>query len=133
MAALHDIIAAYHERLSQVTSPQVANQFLATMSDLAMHHLGFDKQDDPMENAKKLMAMFGMKLTTVTVNDQAEFKIECPFAERVHPLIVSKNPVCPITILVLGAMRVTRRGFVPRKMMLNEKGSNSVFGTNHVH
>jgi hypothetical protein len=133
LAALHDIISAYHQRLSEVTSPQVANQFLGNISDIAMRHLGFDKdKDSAEENARKMMATLGMKLETVKTGQNIDCKIECPFAEKVHPLLVSKNPICPITILVLGAVRLTDRGALATQITLNEKGTDAIIGPNPV-
>jgi hypothetical protein len=93
------------------------------MSDRAMLHLGFDREGKPVENAKALMARLGMKLELVKASEGFDCKIECPFADQVHPLMVSKNPICPIMILVLGAVRVNQRNAVPTKITLLEKGT----------
>lgn len=131
LAALHDIISAYHQRLAEVTSPQVANQFLGNISDIAMSHLGLDKdKDSEIESARKMMAKLGMKLEMVKVGENTACKIECPFASKVHPLIVSKNPICPITILVLGAVRMTQGGVLITRMTLTDKGTDATIHPN---
>jgi hypothetical protein len=133
MAALHDIIAAYHNRLAEVTSPQVATAFLANMSDLAMKHLGFDKGDKtPLENTKSLLESLGMKLEIVKVGEELDFDLQCPFAKQVHPLIASKSPICPVTILILGAVRVKDRNSIPSSIRLNETGTHSVIEKNEL-
>ena len=125
LGALHDIIASYHTRLSEVTSPKVANQFLATMSDSAIHQLGLD-QSDSMEDLRQFVTKLGMKLTIVPNQSGSTCTIECPFANQVLPVLTSKTPICPITILALGAARTKQKGLTVTKMTLNEKGSETV-------
>jgi hypothetical protein len=96
-----------------------------------MSHLGFDKgKDSTITNAKKMMAKLGMKLEMVEVGQSTDCKIECPFASKVHPLIVSKNPICPITILVLGAVRMTQGGVLATRITLTEKGTDAIISPN---
>jgi hypothetical protein len=131
LAALHDIISAYHQRLTEITSPQVANQFLGNMSDLAMKHLGFDiGKSTPIESAQILMGNLGMKLDIVKVGDKFDCKLECPFAKQVHPHLASEHSICPVTILVLGALRVNERHLIPTKISLTETGTRTVIEKN---
>jgi hypothetical protein len=62
LAALHDVIAAYHQRLSDVTSPRVANQFLANVADMSMKYV--QGQDSAMDAVEKRLAESGANLTT---------------------------------------------------------------------
>jgi len=127
LAMLHDIISTYHTRLCEVTSPRVANQFLAGIADKAILDLRLDNDDfSSIENVKKWLNRMGIKLTTVNIGEGTECKIECPFATQVHPLLVSKNPICPIAIIVLGVTRSTRKGEIASMKTLTEKGSETV-------
>jgi len=124
IAALHDIISAYHTRLSSVASPKVANQFLANIADMAMHYLGYDKNPAAaMEKVKELMAKLGMEFTTVKVGGGFDCRIGCPFAEKVHPHLAAQYQICPTTLLVLGAIRLEDKNALPTKVTLTETGT----------
>jgi hypothetical protein len=128
VAALHDVVAAYHQRLSEVTSPRVASQFLANVADMSMKYV--EGEGVAMDAVKKRLTELGANLRMRTVNEGIECEIECPFASKVHPQIMSKIPVCPITVAVLGAVRTKQNGALPSKLELNEKGTHMTISLN---
>jgi hypothetical protein len=134
LAAMHDVIAAYHQHLSEVTSPRVANQFLANVSDMSMKYV--EGRDSAMDAVKKRLMELGVNLTmrqmSEDIRSEIQCEIECPFASKVHPLIVSKAPICPIAIAVLGAVRTKQSGALATKLELNEKGTRAVIHPNPV-
>ena len=124
LAALHEIVAAYHQRLTEVTSSKVANQLLANISDMVTKRLSSGEEPGMgMRVVKDLMGKLGLELETVNVGDYVICKVSCPFASKIHPHLTTPNPVCPISILVLGAMRQTNKTQQITKTTFTETGS----------
>jgi hypothetical protein len=120
---LHDIIAEYHERLAGATSPQVAREFLASIADKEIRHLGLDNDPTPKNTIKNIVESMGMKYQTFRVGDQMVSKLECPYAEVVHPRISTTNPICPIALLTLAAERVTNKRIIMTNNHLTREGA----------
>jgi hypothetical protein len=123
IAFLHDVISAYHQRLSDAASPKVAAQFLASIADKEMRYLGLDKDANPKEKLENMLQNMGMKYQTFRVGEQIVNKLECPFANVVHPRINSTNPICPVSILALGTERVGRKPMVIASNHLTRDGA----------
>jgi len=110
IAILHDIIAAYHERLSQAASPDVAAHFLATIADKQVRYLGLDKDSDPKKALETFLQNIGMKHQTFKIGDyKTVTRLECPYANVVHPRITAAHPICPISVLALATERITNK------------------------
>jgi len=129
VTGLHGVIAAYHHRLAQVTSQEVADQFLATMSDLAIKYQALDDGDArPMDNARNLLEKLGMKLSIIGVGEKIEANLQCPLAAQIHPQLASKAvPFCPTMVMVLGALRTDHRNFIVSKTTVTETGCQATF------
>jgi hypothetical protein len=128
LAALHDVVAAYHQRLSEVTSPRVANQFLANVADMSMKYV--QSQDSVMNAVEERIRALGANLNVRETGEGIECDIECPFASKVHPRIMSKAPICPFAVAVLGAVRTKQSGALATKLELNEKGTRAIISLN---
>jgi len=109
VAFLHDVIAAYHARLSEVTSPRVADHVLASMADKEAGYLGLDKIESPTQHVENFLRKLGMKFQTSKAGEQTTTKLDCPYASVIHPRLGSAHPICPACIMVLGAERMKDR------------------------
>jgi hypothetical protein len=120
---LHDVIAAYHERLSLAASPKVAGQFLVSIADKEIRALGLDKGADPKQMLDSMLRNLGMKYQTFKVGDQVVSKLECPHATAVHPRISAMHPICPVSILALGTERIRNKTMVIASNHLTRNGA----------
>lgn len=127
-AALHDIIAAYHQRLAEVTSPKVAAHLFANVSDkamaVAMQRLGITEEGEHTEQKlKEFMSRLGLTFGITKVGDTWNCRFDCPFAEMIHPLITAKNPMCPVSAFILGLARKHDRTAIMSSIELTETGA----------
>jgi len=123
LAFLHDVIAAYHERLSETTSPKVASLFLASIADKESRNLGLDKEANPKKNVERLLENLGMKYESVKIGETTVDKLVCPFANVVHQRISATHPICPISVLALAAERIPGKRMVIASNQLTDTGA----------
>ena len=123
LAFLHDVIAAYHERLSEATSPEVARQVMAGIADKEARYLGINRDANPQDFVSKFIERIGMRYRTFKVGDQDVNELECPYASIVHPRIRVSYPVCPVSILALGAARLANRNLLIASNHLTKTGA----------
>lgn len=108
---LHDLISAYHEKLSEVLSPTVAETFRGGAVDRIVSKLGLTKDKDgdsgnaAEKNVVETLRRWGTGIQIVEVGDQLICDISCPVARDVHPLLSSSHPQCPLATLVVGLVR----------------------------
>jgi hypothetical protein len=106
---LHDLIAGYHDKLSESLSPVVAETCRGTLIDKLMKKMHMPGGKDTLSVVKEMLTRWGFKLETVAVGDELRCKIECPFAANVHPLL-AHTMECPVAYVVLGAVRQEESG-----------------------
>jgi hypothetical protein len=120
---LHDVIAAYHERLTEATSPQIAAHFLTFIADKEIRHLKLDNDPNPKKTIEYIIQSMGMKYQSIRVGEQTVSKLDCPYASVVHPRMSATNPICPVAILNLAAERVTNKRITMTKNQLTLEGA----------
>jgi hypothetical protein len=91
LAFLHDVISAYHERLSEVTSPQVARELLANLADKEVRYLKLNEQADPSLAVESFLKKMGMDHKVEKKGEVTTVSLACPNACTVHPRITSPN------------------------------------------
>lgn len=126
MLAMHEMVAAYHQRLGEVTSPRVATQFLGNVADMTIRSFGVSKEDtssQAMEKVKSIAAELGVNIKTFNVGNDMSCQVTCSFAPIIHPKLMSKNPICPILVLTLGAARKKHRDATIPSLTLAVNGS----------
>jgi len=129
IATLHDLTGAYHERLIEVTSPQVAAQLLRNLADKAVQRFEIDREKpQPMKQAKELISSLGIDLRITQVGSSLVLDVSCPFAQTVHRLLNIK-PVCPIGLLVLGTMRIAERDATISSCQFSDRGLHCTIST----
>jgi hypothetical protein len=89
LAFLHDVISAYHERLSEVTSPQVARELLANLADKEVRYLKLNEQADPSLAVESFLKKMGMDHKVEKKGEVTTVSLACPNACTVHPRITS--------------------------------------------
>ena len=128
LAALHNLIYTYNEKLAEVTSRKVANTFLGIASDKLMLDLHVTHSEHAVDTIREHIQEWGLKLETTEAGRHTSCEIECPFAPLVHPLIARKNPFCPVSLLLLGAKRLSDRDASIASMTLEENGCRFTIG-----
>ncbi len=106
---LHDLIAGYHDKLSESLSPVVAETCRVTLLDKLMKKMHMLGDVNASSVVKEKLNGWGFKLETVRVGDELRCKIECPFAANIHPLLYHTME-CPVAYVVLGAARQEESG-----------------------
>jgi hypothetical protein len=123
IAFLHDVVSAYHERLSEVTSAQVATEFLANIADKEVRYLKLDKQADRGFVIDSLLNRMGIHYKLEKTGEMTTISLSCPYASTVHPRINSTHPICPISILALGAERINDTRLIVTQNHLTRSGA----------
>lgn len=124
IAFMHDAIACYHQRLTQVVSPKVANLFLAQIADRAAVQLGLSKEADPKRAADAFLEALGMRFKTLKVGEKTVTHIACPYAAIVHPKLAGTTHLCPASIIELGAERLSDNSKLIVEYYIDHGGSH---------
>jgi hypothetical protein len=106
VAVLHDLVTAYHDKLSEVLSPAEVEKFRVATADRILSNLDLKSagQAQVMQTVAKLLSDWGLTLKVEEELGQLRCSIDCPYAHTVHPLYATPT-FCPISTLVLGAVR----------------------------
>lgn len=123
LAFLHDVISVYHERLSEVTSPQVARELLANLADKEVRYLKLNEQADPGLEVESFLKKMGMDHKVEKKGEVTTVSLACPNACTVHPRISSPHPICPISIFALGAQRISNNHLLIMQNHLTTTGA----------
>jgi hypothetical protein len=125
VAVLHDMVTAYHDKLSEVLPQAEVDQFRASIADRIMRNLVSKGDERWHEKVSELLEVWGLKLNTESKLGQLQCKIDCPYAHIVHPLYA--NPTfCPISTLVLGAARSAQPKAKLTSIELTDEGTEFI-------
>jgi len=127
VAALHDLITAYHDKLSEVLPPAEVERFRAATADRIMKNLTLkdDTRGHAMGQVSQLLAEWSLTLHTENNLGRLQCKIDCPYAHIVHPLYATPT-FCPISTLVLGAARSTEPEAKLASRQLTDEGTEFI-------
>jgi len=104
LAFMHDLISAYHQKLTETLSPKVAETFRDIASDSIVKKLGIEAEQK--NTLSDILSKWGIKSQVVTIGDDVQCHLECPYATIVHPLLTAEHPICPLSFMTLGVVRL---------------------------
>jgi hypothetical protein len=115
----HALITTFHKRLMDITTKRFADEFmLDTASQVVKTLVG--ESSDPIKEIRSIIEKYGYQIHESHHDDHSSWSIRCPFAERVHPKLTVNDAICPMSLLILGAIRLqqqnstmTERGMAP--------------------
>lgn len=109
VAYLHDLVSAYHEKLSEILSPNVAETFRGAAVDRIVKQLGLPQElirSDYHQVIKSVAKDLGQQIEVTQIGNELVCEMICRYAHDVHPVLVSEKPQCPLASLVVGMARV---------------------------
>lgn|GEM_PF-5007053 len=118
----HDMITAFYDRMSQVTSPEVSKLFMETTAAIVAKNIVKDAPN-PVTEMKRVLEQWGVQLHSVKIGSRSEWNMDCPFATQVHPQLQKEHTVCPAALLMVGASRLQERNSTLVDYHLTDNGS----------
>jgi len=107
LAFLHDELAENQVRLREILGDTQAQAMFCWSADRLVSTVEAGRYAfDPMEGVLQKLASWGMEASRKDVGAISELEVKCPYAERIHPKISSKEPKCPLGEYILGAVRL---------------------------
>jgi hypothetical protein len=107
LAFLHDELAENQIRLREILGDSQAQAMFCWSADRLISTAESGRYaTDPLEGVIKRLAGWGMEVSRKDKGTTIELAVKCPYAEKVHPRISSKEPKCPLGEYVLGAVRL---------------------------
>ena len=107
LAFLHDELAENQARLREILGDSQASAILSWSADRLVTTVEAGRYSfSPIESVLQKLNGWGF---TASQRDRGKFievEVKCPYAERIHPKLVSKEPRCPLGEYILGAARL---------------------------
>ena len=104
---LHDELAENQSRLREILGDSQASAILSWSADRLVTTVEAGRHSfSPIESVLEKLTGWGF---TASQRDRGKFievEVKCPYAERIHPKLVSKEPRCPLGEYILGAVRL---------------------------
>jgi hypothetical protein len=107
LAFLHDELAENQIRLREILGESQAQAVFCWSSDRFVLAAEVARYNfDFMEGIVQKLAGWGMEVSRKDIGSISKLEVKCPYAERVHSRMSSKEPKCPLGEYVLGAVRL---------------------------
>ena len=107
LAFLHDELAENQVRLREILGDSQAQAVFCWSADRLVSTVEAGRHAyDPMEGVLQKLTSWGMEVVWSERGSISELELKCPYAERVHPKLSSKEPKCPLGEYILGAVRL---------------------------
>jgi hypothetical protein len=107
LAFLHDELAENQIRLREILGDSQAQAMFCWSADRLVSTVKPGRYaSDPMEGIMQKLAGWGMEVSRTDKGTISELEVKCPYAERIHPRLSSKEPKCPLGEYILGAVRL---------------------------
>ena len=118
----HTLITTFHQRLMGITTRRFADEFIMdTASQVVKNLVG--ASSNPVEEIRNIIEKYGYQIKESSEDDHASWTIKCPFAQKVHPNLTLSEAICPISLLILGAVRLQQQNSVMQERSLDPDGS----------
>jgi len=85
VAVLHDMVAAYHDKLAEFIPPAELERFRASVAERIVKNLTWKDDEKWHEKVTELLADWGFTVKTENKFGGLQCKIDCPYAHIVHP------------------------------------------------
>ena len=78
---------------------------------------------NPTEEIRNIIKKYGYHINEAHEDDHSIWTIKCPFAQKVHVKLSLKDAICPISLLILGAIRLQQQKSTITQQALASEGS----------
>jgi hypothetical protein len=125
LVSTHILLSKAYEKMSQVMGTSQAMAFFSMASDYdPFGPLGGTEGD--ADRLADMLTAFGYKLEESSKGGTNEYRLWCPHADKVHPALGRGASFCPMSQLVLGAVRKKHRKSVVTESRLHADGSSFI-------
>ena len=118
----HTLITTFHRRLMDITTRRFADEFMMNTAAQVVNGL-IDESANPIEETQNIIKKYGYQITETHQDDHSSWTIKCPFAQKVHPKLSLNDAICPISLLILGAIRLQQQNSIISQHALDPEGS----------
>jgi len=118
----HTLITTFHQRLMGITTRRFADEFIMDTAAQVVKNL-VGASSNPVEEIRNIIEKYGYQIKESSEDDHASWTIKCPFAQKVHPNLTLSEAICPISLLILGAVRLQQQNSVMQERSLDPDGS----------
>lgn len=118
----HTLITTFHRLLMDITTRRFADEFMMNTSAQVVKNL-IGEGSNPIEEIRNIIGKYGYQINETHENDHSSWTIKCPFAQRVHPKLSLNDAICPISLLILGAVRLQQQNSTMPQHALYPEGS----------
>ena len=118
----HTLITTFHRRLMDITTRRFADEFMMNTAAQVVKDL-IDDSTNPIDEIQNIIKKYGYQIKEAHEDDHSSWTIKCPFAEKVHPKLSLNYVICPISLLILGAVRLQQQNSIMLQHALDPKGS----------
>lgn len=107
LAFLHEMLSGNQVRLREILGGRQAKAIFNWSADQLVRTVKADRYaSGPVEGAVQQLTRWGMAVSWKEVGNTTELEIRCPYAERIHPQMASREAMCPLGEYILGAVRL---------------------------
>lgn len=107
LAFLHDELSENQVGLREILGESQAKAVFSWSADRLVAAVKAGKYAfSPVEGVARKLTRWGMETSWREKGSLVEIEVKCPYAERVHSRLTSKQPVCPLGEYLLGALRL---------------------------
>ena len=118
----HTLITTFHRRLMDITTRRFADEFMMNSAAEVAKKLVGDSTN-PIDGIRTIIERYGYQIKESKQDDHSSWIIKCPFAQKVHPTLSLSDAICPISLLILGAIRLQQQNSVMQERALDPDGS----------
>jgi len=118
----HTLITTFHRRLMDITTRRFADEFMMNTAAQVVKGL-IDDSPNPIDEIQNIIKKYGYQIKEAHEDDHSSWTIKCPFAEKVHPKLSLNDAICPISLLILGAVRLQQQNSIMLQHSLDPDGS----------
>jgi hypothetical protein len=117
----HVLMNASYEKMKELLGESVALAFFSMAAD--MGPLSKAEGYESVDALRSMLTEAGYDLTGSQHGDTVTFRLKCPHSDKIHPLMGEGASFCPMSQLVLAAIRAKYRQSVLIKSELERGGS----------
>ena len=115
LAFLHDQMAENQARLRELLGESQAQAIFCISADRLVSTVGVGRYEmDSLDGILRKLSGWGMDVRRKDRGDTIDLEVKCPYAEKVHPRLKSRQSKCPLSEYVLGAVRLEN----PKSLMV---------------
>ena len=118
----HVLLNAAYEKLKEALGEEAALTFFSLSSD-SVPWEGMEEKPT-LESLEATMKDYGYSLENTERGDRLRFRLYCPHASKIHPNLQPEASFCPMSQVVLGAVRKQYPFSTLVKGNLNTDGSS---------